>query len=298
VRAAREKRPTKWELHRPTLDSFFEASVGLGRVPAPEEWEGLEEIQQLGRPETVLRKLLSERGSERFLQSRRRRIDDLSVYLALNLFERRKSFGGLPPMLQRDVKEFWGSYATATNEAKALLFSLGSPENLVIAARVATNEHLGFLDTDDAFFFHSSVLNRLPKELRVFVGCATRLYGEVEEADLVKLHTRTAKLSTMLYQDFDESPLPMLLERTKVDLRRQELVFVDHTAQQQLLYFKSRYLPEDYPRSAEQQTFDDALRQADFLDFKGFGPTRPDLELQLSKHRWCLEGFNLQPAPI
>lgn len=293
-RVPREKKPTKWELHRPTLDRFFDACVALGRIPTPEEWGPPEDLQQVGHPKTVLKKLLAERGSEHFLQSRRRRIDDLIVYLALNLFERRKSLGALPPPLQRDVKDFWSSYANATTAAKALLFSLGSAENLVVAARVAANEHLGFLATDDAFFFHPSVLNRLPKELRVFVGCATRVYGEVEEADLVKVHSRTAKLSTMLYRDFDESPLPMLLERTKADLRRQELIFVDHADQKQLLLFKSRYLPEDYPGFAEQRAFDDTLQRADFLEFKGFGPTQPELELQFSEHGWRQDGFNLK----
>jgi DNA phosphorothioation-associated putative methyltransferase len=295
-RVLREKKPTKWELHRPTLDRFFDACVALGRIPTPEEWGPPEDLRQVGHPKTVLKKLLAERGSERFLQSRRCRIDDLIVYLALNLFEHRKSFGALPPPVQRDVKDFWSSYANATTAAKALLFSLGSPENLVVAARVAANEHLGFLATDDAFFFHPSVLTRLPNELRVFVGCATRMCGEVEEADLVKVHSRTAKLSTMLYRDFDESPLPMLLERTKADLRRQELIFVDHADQRQLLFFKSRYLPEDYPCFAEQRAFDDTLQRADFLEFKGFGPTQPELELQLSDHGWHQDGFNLKPS--
>lgn len=50
------------------------------------------------------------------------------MYLALNVFERRRSFKRLPDSLQRDIAVFWGSYPAAQAEATKLLFSLGKAE--------------------------------------------------------------------------------------------------------------------------------------------------------------------------
>jgi DNA phosphorothioation-associated putative methyltransferase len=294
--ASKPRKSTKWEAAKASLDDFFQTACELGREPAADEWDRFAELREIGSPKRVLARLLEERGNPLFLQGRRRRMDDLTVYLALNLFERRRSFAVLPPSIQRDIKAFWGSHKQAIENARTLLFSLGDPHNVVIASRMAAKEHLGYLDSDEAFFFHSSVVGRLPNELRALVGCASRLFGEIETADLVKIHSRTGKVSILSYDDFDESPLPLLAERVKIDLRRQDLIFVNHAAQpegRQVLYFKSRYLPPDYPGFGEQQRFDAALSCAHFLDFSGFGPTYPALMQALSDHGWRLEGFTL-----
>ena len=38
--------------------------------------------------------------------------------------------------------------------------------------------------------------------LRVYVGCATQLYGDVEGVDLIKIHMTSGKVSLMKYDDF------------------------------------------------------------------------------------------------
>jgi DNA phosphorothioation-associated putative methyltransferase len=297
-RPSKRSQPTRWEAAKPTLDDFFSFACTLGREPASEEWPRIAELKGLGAPKRILEKLLQERGETEFLQARRRRIDDLLVYLALTLFERRRSAGSLPPNIQRDIREFWGSHRTALEAGKALLYSLGEPQTRVVASRLAAREGLGYLAEDDAFYFHPSVTNRLPKELRVFVGCATRLFGEVEEGDLVKVHSRTGKLSVLTYEGFDDSPLPLLVDRVKIDLRRQDLLFVDHSNRpegRQVLYFKSRYLPSDFPNYEAQKRFDLVLQGAQFLDFTGYGPTLETLLDQLHRRGWKINGLVLEP---
>lgn len=68
----------------------------------------------------------------------------------------------------------------------------------------------------------------MPAVLRVYVGCASRLYGEVESADVVKIHVQSGKLSLMTYDDFMGNPLPKLLERVKIDMRSQSVMFFDY----------------------------------------------------------------------
>jgi DNA phosphorothioation-associated putative methyltransferase len=122
----------------------------------------------------------------------------LLVFLSLNLFERRRSLGHLSESLRKDVKAFFGSYANATTEAQQLLFATGKPAAIEEACRRAGDLSLGYLDADHSLQFHSSVTQQLPAILRVYIGCASRLYGDVDNADLVKVHIRSGKLSLMI----------------------------------------------------------------------------------------------------
>jgi len=137
---------------------------------------------------------------------------------------------------------------------------------------------------------------RLPAVLRAYVGCASRLYGEVEAADLVKIHVQSGKLSLMTYDDFAGKPLPRLLERVKVNLRTQSVQFFDYgeAGNEQVLYNKSRYLTADFERYDDQVRFDDDLSKLE-LDLSGFGPAVSALEEALTLHRLRIHGFRLAP---
>jgi DNA phosphorothioation-associated putative methyltransferase len=98
----------------------------LGRLPKDGEYARLAELRAaVGTPQAVMKRLRHERGESSLEAARRARMDDLLVYLALNLFERRRSFRRLPENIQRDIAGFWGSYAAAQDEAEQLLYSLG-----------------------------------------------------------------------------------------------------------------------------------------------------------------------------
>src|SRR6185369_11699503 len=120
---------------------------------------------------------------------------------------------------------------------------------------------VGYLDGEHSLQLHASLVARLPAVLRAYVGCAARLYGEAEGADLVKIHVQSGKLSLMTYDDFTGKPLLRLLERVKIDMRAQRVVFFDYGQEEkvQLLYAKSRYMTPDLERYEEQVRFDAAL---------------------------------------
>ena len=69
---------------------------------------------------------------------------------------------------------------------------------------------------------HHSYLSDLPAELRIYVGCAAQLYGDIDEFDLIKIHFTSGKVSLMRYDEWDKDE-PLLLERVKVRLRDQEV---------------------------------------------------------------------------
>lgn len=300
-RPARPPKPprlTRWELHRDLLEDYWTRCLSLGRLPKEDEYARLAELRrEVGTPPTVLKRLCEEHGEGSLAAARRARMDDLLVYLALNVFERRKSFRRLPESLQRDIAGFWGSYAAAQAEATKLLFSLGKTEVIHAACAAAAEAGIGHLDGDHSLQLHSSLVPRLPAVLRVYVGCAARLYGEVEAADLVKIHVQSGKLSLMTYDDFTGKPLPRLLERVKIDMRAQRVVFFDYGAGEkvQLLYRKSALMtPADEGYEA-QVKFDAALEESG-IDLTGFGPDAETLAEELRRRGMAVRGFALVRA--
>ncbi len=62
----------------------------------------------------------------------------------------------------------------------------------------------------------------------------------------------------MGYEDFNDTPLPLLKERIKVKLAEQSVDYFDYVDEYtpQPLYFKSHDLTEDYPNYKQQVSFD------------------------------------------
>jgi DNA phosphorothioation-associated putative methyltransferase len=105
----------------------------------------------------------------------------------------------LPLHLQRDIREFLGSYSRACQQADQLLFAAGDPEAVDQACRDAP---LGRL-LPNALYIHRSTLDRLSPLLRIYEGCARAWLGEIEDANIIKLHRFSDKVSYLAYPDFD-----------------------------------------------------------------------------------------------
>ncbi len=297
-RQARARAPSKWEAHAELVDAFWTACITLGRIPEADEFASLGELRSvLGLPTTVLRALLKQRGTEAMGAAEAARREDLLVFLALNVFERRRSFGALPEVVQRDVKALFGSYVAAQTEAQALLFSTGRVETIREAATISASRGIGYLDGDHSLQLHTSLARDLPPVLRVYLGCAARLYGDVETADLVKVHIQSGKVSLMSYEDFDR-PIPLLMERVKINLRRQQIDFFEYGSSElpsQPLYLKARYMGPNLPHFEEQLAFDKQLSSIQGLDLSGFGPSVPTLEAILASAGVRMDGYTLVP---
>lgn len=143
---------------------------------------------------------------------------------------------------------------------------------------------------------HISLLERLPTLLRVYVACATILCGDISEFDLVKIHTRSGKVTLLKYEDFETSPLPRLIQRIKVNLRDQDLDMFNYVGEfaPTLLYHKSRFINEEFPNFSEQVTFEAALDQLGLYDLTGYGPSEAEFHKVLNQARWEVVGFELR----
>lgn len=283
-----------FEQHRALYDYLWETMLDLGRAPVTQELEQVPLIKSaFGSIRKAFDAVVGFFGEARFEQARQARINDLLVYFALEKFSGRKPYTHLPDSLKRDVKALFGDYKQAQAQATDLLFSTGKPEVILEACEQAKG--LGYLQDSHSLILHSSQLGQLPPVLRVYVGCATQLYGDVEGADLVKIHIRSGKVSLMIYKDFANKPLPELQERIKIKLRTQEIDFFDYLDehQPQPLYLKSRYIPEDFPHYEKQRKFDEKLLKTELFDLSGFGPKRDEFYALLEANRLTVRGFQL-----
>jgi DNA phosphorothioation-associated putative methyltransferase len=153
----------RFEEHRAPLEAFMAGIAGLGRLPDAEEFGQAAEVTarfgSLKRAFALVRRVT---GPAEWEAIRRRRTEDLLVYLALARFRKRPSLSQLPPTLQRDMRAFFGTYSKACRQADDLLFRAGDAAAIDEACKRST---VGKLLPDD-LYVHKSALDTLEPLLK------------------------------------------------------------------------------------------------------------------------------------
>jgi DNA phosphorothioation-associated putative methyltransferase len=215
--------------HLELFTDFWETSLELGRIPANNEFEFSDQIRRVAGSHIKAHNALVEHfGNELFEEAQSKRKDDLLVYFALGLFGKRNPQTKMPDGLKRDIKIFYSSYKEAIGQAKEVLFSMGNPK-LIEASCKKAYELLssGYLEDGHSYTFHIRHLGDLPPELRIYIGCATQLYGDLDNFHLIKAHITSGKVSLMRYDDWNKDT-PLLVERIKIKMRDQDVDFFDY----------------------------------------------------------------------
>ena len=119
-----------------------------------------------------------------------------------------------------------------------LLYAAGDPGEIKAACE---DLKLGWQD-EQALHIHRSLLEPMPLVLRAYVGCATTLFGDVAQADVIKLHKSSVKVTFLEYDDFENSSQPILRKRIKVNLRTRWVQAFDPSSQNLLLIKKRGHL--------------------------------------------------------
>jgi DNA phosphorothioation-associated putative methyltransferase len=262
--------------HQDLLDAFWAAALELGRLPEVDEFERGEELRTpLGSPRRAFAALPHPDKQAQLARAAERRSDDMLVYLALNLFDRRTSLRSLPPSVQRDIRALFGSHKAALERAQAALLAAGDQGLTAAAAAAGTSTGDGVLDAGDGdYTFHVALLERQPAPLRILLGCAERLEPLPADADLVKVHGSGDRVSYLAFEGFQERALPTLARRTVVDLRRRRVseVPVDTTDGRRVLLGKASLMPVGMNGRDRQERFDDGLRVRGVFTQPGLGP--------------------------
>jgi len=244
---SRPRWETLYEENRELLEAYWSMALQLGRMPEAEEFPRLGEVRERIRSPKRALNLLSRRGDGGKIQmaaENRRR--DLLVYLAMANLRKRVPFGHLSTSLRLDIRAFFGNYTRGLEKGLELLYAAGDPGEIELACE---DLKIGWQD-EQALYLHRSLVDQLPAVLRAYVGCAVSLFGDVAQADVVKLHKASGKVTFLVYDDF-EKDLPELHQRIKVNLRTRWVQVFDHSTQRQLLHHKERFVCRDRAGVAE-----------------------------------------------
>ena len=237
----------RYELYRELLDGLWFRMLELGRAPEANEISILEELKaNIGGLKKSIDLTVDYHGFELLREARNVREEDVISYLAMKHFDRRFLKKHLPARIKNDIKVFFGDFKTAMKRASEILYAAGDPDELSIAM---SDVKMGYYnEQEEHYSFHKSLIDHIPAIFRVFVLCGLRRFGDIEEVDILKIHIRSLKLTLHIYDDFDSKPIPELLRRIKIDLRKDFVTVFDDTEQpdKQLLFFKERFVAKDY----------------------------------------------------
>jgi len=263
------------------FQEFWTVTQDSGRCPFNDEFERSEEIKRIaGSHKKAFNALIKRQGKEELETAKRKRIDDLMIYFALGLFERRTAYSHMPSSLQRDIKAFFSSYTNALDAARELLFEIANTEKINQCCESAYKEiGCGQLNQGHSYIFHKDFVNKLPSLLRIYVGCGQIMYGDFDVIDLIKIHTTSGKLTLLIYDDFDNKQLPLLRERIKIRFRDQDIDFFDYDDEYepQPLYNKSLFLRTNSQAYLPQLQFEQNLKNLVDISQEAYGPSLTEL---------------------
>jgi len=250
------------EQHHELTQGFWERCLVLGREPLKNEIRDLDDIvKYFGSSKKLFNALVKRDSDALFSIAEQMRRNDYLVYFALQKFEKRKPYNSMPEEQKHDIKKFFGNYSSAVNEGLELLYSIAEPEKLLDAAENAQTEiQSAALCDQSCLILPTSKVGDLPPVLRVYVGAAGTLFGECEEADLVKIHLGSGKVTFLTYDDFS-SPIPFLKERVKVKLAEQDIDYFDYVNENRRppLLFKSQFMESEEANYKKQRGLDSRL---------------------------------------
>lgn len=279
-----------YEQHSDLLEALASFLEDRGRLPDVSELNSGESLlAAFGSVKQAFRVLCRATGRSDWSAEAARARDNFLVYLALSAFAGRPRMGALPPDMQRDVKELFGSYRAAVTEADRLLFSLGSNDEL---ARIVRDLPVGKI-LPDAVYFHTSAIAALPAFLRVYEGCGTVLAGSVP-GTVIKLHRQQRKVSYLFYRAFEKDPHPALSASLRVDLRTFNIRFTDYrdSGNPPILHRKENLLSRDHPLYSKFARLTAQEERADLLGVPGIG-LRNTWNRLLEEEGWRLAGHRL-----
>src|SRR5262249_39029013 len=144
---------------------------------------------------------------------------------------------------------FFGTYSNACRRADDVVFQAGKAKLVDESCRKSP---LGKLLTN-ALYVHRSALEGLSPPLRVYEGCARAYLGEIDRANLIKLHRQSGKVSYLVYPDFETDPHPALVRSVKLSLRTREIDCLEYNdrANPPILHRKETFLRPEHPLNAK-----------------------------------------------
>lgn len=288
--------------HPDLFNEFWNTCLELGRIPANDEFERSDQIKQLiGSHKKAFGLLRDMFDTKEFEHAQKSRKEDLLLYFAMGLFEKRKPYTQQAESLKRDIKALFDDYKTTLNLAAELLFAIADTDLLKTQCEKAHQQlPASLLNEGHSLILHRDFIDDLPLLLRVYVGAGLQMYGELdEEIDLIKIHITSGKLTLTAYDDYEKS-VPFLVERIKIKMAEQDIDFFDYLNENRRppLLNKHLYMPQEHENYSKQLRFDKRL--AALMEFEPTEETqmiRPEFDILLGKYNKEIKGFTIRSMP-
>ncbi|PNI05977.1 hypothetical protein C1N32_02990 [Vibrio diazotrophicus] len=280
------------------FNEFWNVCLELGRIPANDEFEQSDKVRELiGSHKKVFTLLQELFDTKEFEQAEKNRKEDLLLYFAMGLFEKRKPYTQQPESLKRDIKALFTDYKTAINLAAELLFAIADTKQINKQCEKAHSQlAASLLNEGHSLIFHRDYIDDLPLLLRVYVGAGLQMYGELDDnIDLIKIHITSGKLTLTAYDDFEKS-VPFLVERIKIKMADQDIDFFDYVVEERRppLLNKHLYMPEEHEKYGKQLSFDKRLAKLmDYEENEETQMSKVEFEVLLNKHSKQIKNFVL-----
>jgi hypothetical protein len=287
----RTRSEQRFAQHIDHLQPLIDFVTDRGRIPRAGELGNEPDINDIfGSVRAAFSLIRRVTGSGRWTNFEANARQNFLVYNALAAFAGRPAFKQLPEDLQYDAKDLFGSYKAACQAANDVLYSIADVPSLDNACRQAPFGKL----TPEALYVHVDAVRRLQPLLRVYVGAAETLTGNVDDATIVKLHRRKPQVSFLIYPTFDQEPHPALHGSLVARLPQLRVSYKDfsNSDNQPILHRKETFVLPDYPGRDKFAKLTRQEENAQLLDATNIGRQR-EWEHTLAERGYRLRGHRL-----
>jgi hypothetical protein len=290
----RRRSEQRFAQHLDQLQPLIDFVTDRGRLPRAGELANESDLNELfGSVRATFSLIRRVTGPDGWTNLEQHARQDFLVYAALAAFGGRPAFKQLPEDLQYDAKDLFGSYKAACHAADDLLYSIADVPSLDSACRQAPFGKL----TPEALYVHVDAVPRLPPLLRVYVGAAETLTGNVDDATIVKLHRQKPQVSFLIYPTFDKEPHPALHGSLVGRLPQLRVRYKDFSNSDNppILHRKETFVLPNYPGRDKFARLTHQEERARLLDAPNIGRRR-EWERTLAEHGYRLLGHRLVRA--
>lgn len=284
----------RYEIHRELLEDFINAIYLLGRIPAEDEYSRAGELKEKIGSHRKAYSLVQQIFPDNLIEQRKTlRYHELITQMALSRFYGRPAqIRYLPLALQRDVKTFFGTYKEAKQQGDDALYSAGKME---IIEKACSNSNVGKL-LPDALYIHRDCMEYLHFVLRIFIGCANVLAGELSDSNVIKINRREKKISFLTYPDFDAVAHPALSQSIQVNLVRRSVETYNYSDSNNppILHRKDLFVDPGYPNKDKFVRLTAAEEEAGLLENATKIGNRLQWEEHLRKMGYFIQGHTLK----
>ena len=186
------------------IEDLWSEALERGRMPTSDEFEQADSARALfGSVHKAFDACFQVFDRSELQKAELTRRNDLLVYLALEFFCKRRPYRRMPSTLRRDISYHFGKYSDARGLAEAALYSVSDTALLETCCEEANSTLSAVVyRAGESLTMHKSLLNACPPLLRIYVGCALQMYGDLVSID-DKVHTQTGKVTLQGYDDFE-----------------------------------------------------------------------------------------------